>query len=685
MDYELVSDANRLCVEPATGRISLLTAGGRELLAGARGRGPFRPHFPLPDFQAQMIEAHHTEPEIVATPDTLRLIYRQMRSKRGRLSVSAEVTLRSAGDGGFELSCRIQNDSDVVIPQVFFPWISGFGKVDGDADQVTFGHSTFKPWQAWKKAPDHLFMQYRSHPSFDMLAGDGYHAGIKWLDWGGKTAGATLFARQREPVPQFMVVSADGYGTDTLDLAWYFYPFIAPGEAWQSPTFVLCPHAGDWHQGILKFKEYADSAFMPAPSTPARDETLGQQCLWLGWQYQDWQDTPIKYKDMPAIAAEARAAGFRELSLWGTSSYFRLPHDILPALGSDDDFKQAVEACQAIGVNPVPIISCRLINADTLPAGADRREWFAENVAGQNLADNWSYDPAMIPRLPIRQIGSYAAHYVCEGSRQWQAAYFDFLKKAVEIWGLRGVMFDQSVITVNNTAGLCFNPLHAHRPDGQFQCLTDALIATKAYFRQHFGDEAVLAGESLWDLCTEWVDYTSDWEHIGDEHMAPFHMAFPRARQSIKCMGQRAMLNRIFTAGYWIELYMEEGAARLGNYPELSAYLKTLAAFKKRFTRFFNQRDAYLHEMYVETAPAEGAWVRVHRCGDEALILATHRDGQKTALQLTLDVAGMLGAGERRAQVWSRTLRELGNGVGRETICVPLDIPAEDFVAVHIS
>ena len=683
--YELTSERNRLSIEAATGRLSLVTAGQEELLAGAQGRGPFRLHIPLPDFEAHMLEGHHTRPAVKASSDTLRLMYTGLLGKRGPLDLSAGVTIRSAGDGSFELTCRIKNGTETVIPQVFFPWISGFGKIDGDDDQITFGHSTFKPWQAWRTPPDHLFMQHRGHPTFEMLAGDGYQAGIKWMDWGGRKRGVALFNQQREPAPQFMLISADGYGRDTLDLAWYFYPYIGPGAEWSSPTFVLYPHAGDWHQGILKFKEFADRAFTPAPSTPARDETLGQQCLWIGWQYQDWQDTPIKYKDIPAIAAEARPAGFRELSLWGTSDYFRLPHDVLAPLGSDADFRQAVEACHALGVTPVPIISCRLINPDTIPAGQDRAEWFAENVAGQNLADNWSYHPDMIPRLPIRQIGSYAAYYVCEGSRQWRAAYFDFLKKAVEVWGLRGVMFDQAVITAHNTSGLCFNPRHDHHPAGQWQALTDALIATKQYLRQHFGDEAVLAGESLWDLCTEWTDYTSDWAHIGDEVLAPFHMAFPRARQSIKCMGERAMLNRIFTAGYWIELYMEEGAARLRDYPELTVYLQSLAEFKKRFSRFFNQRDVYLHDMHVQATPAEGAWVRTHRSGDEALILATHRAGRPASLALTLDARGMLGAGERVAVVTARNLEVLSRHAEADGhIRLHVAVPADDFVAIHL-
>ena len=241
-------------------------------------------------------------------------------------------------------------------------------------------------------------------------------------------------------------------------------------------------------------------------------------------------------------------------------------------------------------------------------------------------------------------------------------------------------------VPVHNTSGLCFNPRHAHRPDGQWQCLTDALIGSKDYLRQQFGDEAVLAGESLWDLATEWTDYTSDWAMIGDEPLAPFHMAFPRARQSIKCMGQRFMLNRIFTSGYWIELYLQEGAGRLRDHPELNTYLQSLGNFKKHFSRFFNRRDAYLHDMYVQVSPAEGAWVRVHRSGNEALILITQRDGHSAALDLTVDAAGILGDGQYTGTVYSRTLGERGTLVDKTgKLTAHVEVPAEDFVALHLT
>src|SRR5438445_7027872 len=116
-------------------RIALISAGERTLLGGVRGRGPFRLHLPLPDFEAHMVEAHQTRPAVEASGDTVVLRYAHLLGKRGPVDVGAQVTIWSAQDGGFELSCRIHNGTQIKIPQVFFPWISGFAKIDGDADQ----------------------------------------------------------------------------------------------------------------------------------------------------------------------------------------------------------------------------------------------------------------------------------------------------------------------------------------------------------------------------------------------------------------------------------------------------------------------------------------------------------------------------------------------------------------------
>src|SRR6185436_14391291 len=107
--------------------------------------------------------------------------------------------------------------------------------------------------------------------------------------------------------------------------------------------------------------------------------------------------------------------------------------------------------------------------------------------------------------------------------------------------------------------------------------------------------------------------------------------------------------------------------------------------FKKHFSRFFNKRDAYLHNLCAQAIPADGAWVRVHRSGDEALVLVTHRDGRAEKFELTLDARAILGDGPHRAVIYSRTLEQRGSRSDDSgKITANIDIPAEDFVALHL-
>jgi hypothetical protein len=55
------------------------------------------------------------------------------------------------------------------------------------------------------------------------------------------------------------------------------------------------------------------------------------------------------------------------------------------------------------------------------------------------------------------------------------------------------------------------------------------------------------------------------------------------------------------------------------------------------------------------------------------------------SLDLTLDLQAMLGRGQKLVTIWSRTLQELGHTSAADHVTLHLDIPAEDFVALHIA
>jgi hypothetical protein len=209
------------------------------------------------------------------------------------------------------------------------------------------------------------------------------------------------------------------------------------------------------------------------------------------------------------------------------------------------------------------------------------------------------------------------------------------------------------------------------------------LRETRKRLAERFGDDAALSGEGQWDAATEYLDFTWDW-HFFDakEIMAPFHMAFPRARQCMKCTDYIPQINRIFTAGYWLDMWLEDGQAKLADYPELTEYLASLARFKERFSRFFNQRDAYLHTLGSQCDDPT-VWIRGHRSGDEALVMVADVEGDAKEIEIRLDPTELIGAAKAVMTVWSRQLEETGRLKTDGTSAVRLELQENDFVAVH--
>jgi hypothetical protein len=184
-------------------------------------------------------------------------------------------------------------------------------------------------------------------------------------------------------------------------------------------------------------------------------------------------------------------------------------------------------------------------------------------------------------------------------------------------------------------------------------------------------------------VISQFQDLTWDWGVVNIEEA--FDMAFPRSKTCTKCTGERNQLNTVFASGRLIDLYMEEGAARLGKHPQLTAYFQTLAAFKKKFANCLARRDAYLRDLFVELEPSHATTsARVHRHGDEALVMIVNTAAQGLALRAKIDLNGLLGAGKCRIESWSRTGERVSASESENTAVVDLKIPPEDFVGVHV-
>ena len=98
-------------------------------------------------------------------------------------------------------------------------------------------------------------------------------------------------------------------------------------------------------------------------------EGLGYRTAWM-CQYQpnDPSDVVWRFRDLPALAREAREHGLTEMVMWTWQTAFdaSLPGP-LPHLGTEQELLEAAKECRRRGVNLAPFIS--VIQASSKTAG----------------------------------------------------------------------------------------------------------------------------------------------------------------------------------------------------------------------------------------------------------------------------------------------------------------------------
>ena len=86
---------------------------------------------------------------------------------------------------------------------------------------------------------------------------------------------------------------------------------------------------------------------------------LGYRTLWMCQnQPNDPTDAVWRFRDLPALAQEAKDHGLTEMVLWAWHPGFdaSLPAPF-PHLGTEQELLDAVRECRKIGVNVAPFIS----------------------------------------------------------------------------------------------------------------------------------------------------------------------------------------------------------------------------------------------------------------------------------------------------------------------------------------
>jgi hypothetical protein len=631
----LATPGGRVRVDRATGAVVGIRVDEPDLeLVGEPGRrGLLRLAAPIPEVKGHFLETGvHGAPTVERLGDGMRLRYANLPTPHRTLPIDVEIDLAPEEDG-LAIRARVRNGWDQPIPQVIFPQLFGLAPIGGvEETRVQLGRGRMHPLKELAMRPDDTtFFEPSLYRYYSYGLGP---FNMKWLDYGSARGGLTIFSRDPRYHVLGLLVDRPDRAKDRVDLRWIHYPYVAPGETWESGDYVLTTHPGDWYAGARAYKKFADQRY-PYNAPKRIREALGFRSIWM-----TYLTSPPMYRfaDLPAIAEEMGSLDLAELCVWSWFVQGGYPFDHDPRQGTREELADAIRRCQTIGVPVSLFVSHHLLvdGPQTDPS------WEQRNAAGQRMLSNWTFSREFLPRFRPLFDGSHSYTMASGMSPGWQETGLAEYRRMLEL-GAASACFDVFFIW----GGLDFNPARAGRPGEEGNHLIAFAQKVRDMIHAHHPD-GTFSGEGVTDTTVPVLDYT--WEWTSSFHFAnagPFRYVFPRFRLNANVNEHPRSSLLAFVEDGFLNVMPGAMERRLSDYPEMVALLKKLGALRRRFLRYSTEGQFHFMEgltikgLTIEGLGASGCVARLYTHGGDILVLATNPSDGEIDATLEIDPAAL--------------------------------------------
>lgn len=403
--YRLQLGAIRVTIDPVFGTLLSIRDAKRdiELVGEQRLAENFRLLVPLPDWRGHyIIGCEQKLAECHVSEAKAELIWRDLHSQRGAFAIEFRLKI-SIHDNAVLFHASLTNHSEFPVEEVWAPVLGGMAN-QAEADEWQLHYATSLglayPWSFYQQCRN----VYLGPPNpTDTISYPGA-AAMPWLDLSHTKARKGVYFCQEDPEPRFgswvfqLNPSANWGGSSYvwpdpsvenrpvgLTLAWTAFAHVAPGNEWASAPFAVRFHDGIWFEAARIYRQWYDRHF-----------TIDRRNSWLD-QEDAWQSTIISYPedtigyrfaDLPKLAEAALSAGIRVLQIdgWDQGGIDRdYPHYVPdPRLGTVEELRAAIRACQAMGVRVLLFSNLHVVNIET--------EWFANELHRYTIRDSRGYE-----------------------------------------------------------------------------------------------------------------------------------------------------------------------------------------------------------------------------------------------------------------------------------------------------
>jgi len=341
--------------------------------------------------------------------------------------------------------------------------------------------------------------------------------------------------------------------------------YIQPGESRTLTPVVLRSYTGDWHKGTDIFKAWRDS-WMKLHSCA---DWVDDPHSWLQIQVNSPEDElRFSFSELPEIAAECKKYGVKAIQLvgWndGGQDQGNPSHSFDPRLGTYEEFKAAIAACQAIGVKI--ILFAKFTWADRAT------DWFRKELKNYAVRDpygdyylhgGYQYQTAsqLLDINPKRLIP------MCFNSEDYLKVCEREFRKLVD-YGAAGMLFDECFH--HWPTRLCFDTTHGHRY-GMSTSAGDNILIER--LRKLAPPDFLISGEACYDY--EMQQYEVSYfrtEH--KNHIPAYSYSMPHGHYMTAVTGfdDRDMINQCLLYHYIVSYEPYNFKGRLRDFPATMAY-----------------------------------------------------------------------------------------------------------------
>ncbi len=442
-------------------------------------------------------------------------------------------------------------------------------------------------------------------------------------------------------------------------------PYVQPGETRDLTPIALQAFRGGWREGTELYRIWLDTWLVPRLAPQWAAEPHAWQQLHINSPEDELR---LRYTDLPAVAAECARNGVRAIQLvgWnqGGQDQGNPSHDTDPRLGTFEELRDAIAACQRLGV--------RIILFSKFTWADRATEWFRRELHAYAVRDPYGDEyvyggyqyqtPAQMLDINTKRLIPMC--FLSDAYRE--LARQEFLKLVA--LGADGMLFDEC--QHHSPTRACFSPLHGHRP-GAPTYRNDRLLIREMRDLPQVPEDFLMAGEACyaWEMEQYQVAYHRS-ESL--DHIPLGRCLLPRAQLMTAVTGfhDRNMINQCLMYRYIVSYEPYNFKGRLADFPDTVAYGRRMDETRTELRKWFWDGEyrhtdgvgvmtaaGQRHSPYAVFRAADGSLgVVITNYGDEAIAVRLESPDRPLARYRLVDSdvwrdAGEIGIPPRSAAV----------------------------------